>query len=198
MSENLEVNQVEASVENPEVLLKESENLKTQNVESTEVCIEKDVSSDTNQKSDSGQEKINNEDFSIEQIKGIVNILKDFVDKKRASIDEINNKREYLEANLSKYDSENYFQNDSFKTLYANVFEKLGTNLDTGKFISLVDDYVNSRIEAFSKMKSAENENRSLTESFEFQSGKSPKTDRKLRMQDIPENELEKYIAKYI
>ena len=198
MSENLEVNQVEASVENPEVLLKESENLKTQNVESTEVCIEKDVSSDTNQKSDSGQEKINNEDFSIEQIKGIVNILKDFVDKKRASIDEINNKREYLEANLSKYDSENYFQNDSFKTLYANMFEKLGTNLDTGKFISLVDDYVNSRIEAFSKMKSAENENRSLTESFEFQSGKSPKTDRKLRMQDIPENELEKYIAKYI
>ena len=49
-----------------------------------------------------------------------------------------------------------------------------------------------------SKNLAAKKENDSVTDSFDFKSGLSKKEDKKLRFQDIPEEELEKYIAKYI
>ena len=41
-------------------------------------------------------------------------------------------------------------------------------------------------------------ENEKLTDSFGFEAGENTKNERSLKFQDIPVNELEKYIAKYI
>ena len=49
-----------------------------------------------------------------------------------------------------------------------------------------------------SKMDFAQKENEKLTDSMDFHSGNSKKPEKTLRMQDIPPEELEKYIAKYI
>lgn len=135
---------------------------------------------------------------SDEQAQEFVEFLQKVISKKQEAIKEINDKREYLISNLVNYDTEDYFENDCFKELYTSVFNKIGTNLDTEKFINLVDKYVLSRIESNSRKKLAKRENENLTEKFKFNSGLSKKADRKLRMQDIPENELERYIAKYI
>ncbi len=135
---------------------------------------------------------------SDEQAQEFVEFLQKVISKKQEAIKEINDKREYLISNLVNYDTEDYFENDCFKELYTSVFNKIGTNLDTEKFINLVDKYVLSRIESNSRKKLAKQENENLTEKFKFNSGLSQKADRKLRMQDIPENELERYIAKYI
>lgn len=124
--------------------------------------------------------------------------LKEFAGKKAEIEKEAELKREYLSSNLAKYDSEDYFGNDSFKELYAEAFNSLGVNLDTEKFIKLLDDYVNSRIESNSKKNLAKKENEKLTDSFGFTSGEIHESEKPLRFQDIPADELEKYIAKYI
>lgn len=124
--------------------------------------------------------------------------LQDFADKKSQLEKENSQKREYLSENLLKYDSDDYFGNNDFKELYSAAFNALGVNLDTEKFVNLLDKYVASRINSYSKKQSAINENKSLTDSFDFNAGHSVKAESIPKMQDIPPHELEKYIAKYI
>lgn len=124
--------------------------------------------------------------------------IKKYSEKKKQLETELNNKKEYLEKNLAKFDTENYFQNDKFKELYSEAFNLLGTSLDTDKFISLLDGYVNSRMDLVRKQELAKKENENITDSLAFNSGVSPKKEKLLRMQDIPSDELEKYIAKYV
>jgi len=132
------------------------------------------------------------------QAEKIVNVLRDLVERKKQYDDEINQKREYLEKNLAEYNTENYLQNEDFKNLYSEAFGALGTNLDTAKFVQLLDKYVDSRIQNHSRKINAQKETENLTDSFNFTNGENPKAEKKLRMQDIPPEELEKYIAKYI
>ncbi|MCM1266123.1 MAG: hypothetical protein NC200_07985 [Candidatus Gastranaerophilales bacterium] len=108
------------------------------------------------------------------------------------------NKFDYIVNNLSKYDTDKFMRNPEFKNLYTEAFNALGTDLDTEKFVDLVDKYVESRILAQAAIKAAEKENESLTDGMQFSSGKYKKAEKKLRMQDIPPEELESYIAKYI
>ena len=124
--------------------------------------------------------------------------LKEIFDKKAQFEQDLNSKKEYLSSILTKYDSDEYFKNEPFKELYKEAFNALGTNLDTEKFINLLEGYVESRINSFSKKLAAQNENESMTDSFAYQNGVSKKSEKKLRMQDIPDDQLEKYIAKYL
>lgn len=107
-------------------------------------------------------------------------------------------KQEYVNNYLAKYDNENYFQNDAFKNLYSEAFQALGTNLDTDLFVQKLEDYVISRIMLKEQLKNAQDENKSATDSLSFSKGESKKSDKKLRFQDIPPEELDKYIAKYV
>ena len=137
MSENLENNDV--ALANSEELSVQTD---TNTVEIESVSDEKSVdekAEDINNHSDVGDNERNSEDFT--------NFLRDLAGKKSELDKEIDKKREYLAHNLAKYDTEDYFGNDSFKELYTEAFNSLGTNLDTAKFISLLDNYVNSRIE---------------------------------------------------
>lgn len=107
-------------------------------------------------------------------------------------------KQEYINNYFAKYDNENYFQNDAFKNLYSEAFQALGTNLDTDLFVQKLEDYVLSRIMLKEQLKNAQDENKSVTDSLSFSKGEAKKSDKKLRFQDIPPEELDKYIAKYV
>lgn len=140
----------------------------------------------------------NIDDTKSAEVENIISLLSEIASKKQELENELIDKKEYLNSNLMKYDSENYFQNESFKNLYKEAFNALGTKLDTDKFVKLVDDYVESRIEASNRKQIANKENDDLTDSMNFSGGETKKQERVLRMQDIPDDELEKYIAKYV
>lgn len=107
-------------------------------------------------------------------------------------------KQEYVNNYLAKYDNENYFQNDAFKQLYSEAFKALGTNLDTDLLVNKLEEYVASRILLKEQMKKAQSENKSATDSLEFANGNSKPSEKKLRFQDVPVEDYEKYIAKYV
>jgi len=110
------------------------------------------------------------------------------------AIDEQHNQN----ANLDKYNTDSHFQNKEFRNLYSAAYDALGANLDTDRFISLLDNYVESKINAYNDSISLKKENQDMTDKLQFQSGKQTKSEKIPRMQDIPPEELEKYIAKYI
>lgn len=134
----------------------------------------------------------------LDKVNYLFDFLKQAVKLKNDEMQDNQDKYKYLSENLIKYDTDEYFKNESFKDLYTEAFNLLGTKLDTPKFIDLLDKYVSSRMDIHSKNLAAKKENDSVTDSFDFKSGLSKKEDKKLRFQDIPEEELEKYIAKYI
>lgn len=124
--------------------------------------------------------------------------LKNLTDFYNKTTNNKDNAFNYLVNNLSKYDNDKFMKNQEFKNLYTEAFNALGEDLDTEKFVDLVDKYVESRILAQAAIKAAEKENESITDGMQFSSGKYKKSEKKLRMQDIPPEELESYIAKYI
>lgn len=181
-----------------------SENLENKSitVDNTETEQDKNMSDET---TNSKQiDEIVNSDEQLKQVKeegnidGFAEFLQDLFSRKSEIDKELEDKKAYLSSNLAKYDTDDYFGNDSFKELYTEAFNSLGTNLDTEKFVNLLDNYVTSRIEKHTKDLSAKKETDGLTDSFRFETGVSHKSDKKLRMQDIPVEELEKYIAKYV
>ena len=175
-------------IENTEPISQVDEN---QTVDSTQ-NVDADNNSDIN---DTVSSSVQSESVNVEDLaKG----LKEIFDKKSQFEQEFNSKKEYLSSVLTKYDSDEYFKNEPFKALYKEAFNALGTNLDTEKFINLLEGYVESRINSFSKKLAAQNENESLTDSFAYQKGVSKKNEKKLRLQDIPDDQLENYIAKYL
>lgn len=118
--------------------------------------------------------------------------------QQRNSQRELDEKRVYLEEILPKFDSDDYLGNKEFKKLFTEAFKALGTKLDSDMFLDLVEKYVGSRISAKELAKTLSDETTNITDSLAFENGNSKKMDKKLRMQDIPEDELENYIAKYI
>jgi len=78
-----------------------------------------------------------------------------------------------LQYAKNKYNSENYFQNPSFNEMYKAAFMALGDNLDSDKFINLLETYVNSRIFAHEKSKTALKETESIINSMTFSDNKT-------------------------
>ena len=105
---------------------------------------------------------------------------------------------EYINNNLSKYDNDNYFKNDAFKTLYGSAYKALGTGLDTDAFVDMIEKYVASRLLLNEQIKNAEAENKNVTDGLDFAKGVTKNTEKKLRFQDVPPSEYRKYLAKYI
>ena len=184
MSENLEnVQQVEQTQTEP---IAEQ----TENTEQTDTADAKSV--DT-------AEQVSDEKSSDEsKLEELFSMIRTIVENRDNIIKDLNDRREYLINNLTDYDTEDYLKNEAFQSLYSHAFNALGTNLDTPKFIELVDNYVNSRIEQNNRRLAAQKENESLTDSLEFRNGVSKKPEKKFRFQDIPPEELEKYIALYV
>ena len=132
------------------------------------------------------------------ELRKLKQVLQNIADKKLEEESQEKLKQEYIANYLSKYDNENYFQNEAFKNLYSSAFKALGTKLDTDEFVQKIEDYVASRILLNERLKNTQNENKNATDSLNFLKGSVNTSDKKLRLQDIPQSELEKYIAKYV
>lgn len=144
------------------------------------------------------QKQQGEQSVELGELRKLKQAIQQIAEKKQEEDLQESAKQEYVNNFLSKYDNENYFQNDAFKTLYSAAFDALGTDLDTDGFVQKLEDYVVSRILLKEQLKNAQDENKSATDSLNFSKGESKSSDKKLRFQDIPQNELEKYIAKYV
>ena len=144
------------------------------------------------------QKQQGEQSVELGNLRKLKQVLQEVVAKQKEEEAKELEKQEYVNNYLAKYDNENYFQNDAFKNLYSEAFQALGTNLDTDLFVQKLEDYVLSRIMLKEQLKNAQDENKSVTDSLSFSKGEAKKSDKKLRFQDIPPEELEKYIAKYV
>ena len=171
-----------------------SENLEKENIPQVEPVAEESAEVPKDDAvQDSAEDK---KELSVED--ALSKVLQVIKEKKQEFENEKKLREEYLSKSLTNYNTENYLLNPEFKELYSEAFNALGTNLDTEKFVNLLDKYVESRIQSHIRMNSAKKENEKLTDSMDFRSGNSKQAEKTLRMQDIPPEELEKYIAKYI
>lgn len=144
------------------------------------------------------QKQQGEQSVELGELRKLKQALQQIAEKKQEEDSQKTAKEEYINNFLSKYDNENYFQNDAFKTLYSAAFDALGTDLDTDGFVQKLEDYVVSRILLKEQLKNAQDENKNATDSLNFSKGEAKSTEKKLRFQDIPQDELEKYIAKYV
>ncbi len=144
------------------------------------------------------QKQQGEQSVELGELRKLKQYLQQIAEKKQQEDELQSAKEEYVNNYLAKYDNENYFQNDAFKNLYSAAFEALGTDLDTDGFVQKLEEYVLSRILLKEQLKNAQDENKSATDSLNFSKGEAKSNDKKLRFQDIPQNELEKYIAKYV
>lgn len=144
------------------------------------------------------QKQQGEQSVELGNLRKLKQVLQEVVTKQKEEEAKEIAKQEYMNNYFAKYDNENYFQNDAFKNLYSEAFQALGTDLDTDLFVQKLEDYVISRIMLKEQLKNAQDENKSATDSLSFSKSETKKSDKKLRFQDIPPEELDKYIAKYV
>lgn len=144
------------------------------------------------------QKQQGEQSVELGELRKLKQYLQQIAEKKQEEDARQSAKEEYINSYLEKYDNENYFQNDAFKNLYSAAFDALGTDLDTDGFVQKLEEYVLSRILLKEQLKNAQDENKNATDSLNFSKGETKSNEKKLRFQDIPQNELEKYIAKYV
>ena len=105
----------------------------------------------------------------------------------------------YLSEVKPKYNTPEYFQNPSFNAIFDAAFNVLGENLDTDKFINLLDGYVTSRMEAAEKKKAASNETQKILDSMGY--SKNPKTSftpPKKRLDEMTPKEVDEMLDRLI
>lgn len=107
--------------------------------------------------------------------------------------------RNYFSQVVPKYSNDEYFKNNEFTNLYKEAFSALGVNLDTDKFITLLDKYVNSRINLYEKNKSAKSENEYIKNQMKF-SESAPKNIQSSipKLDNLSNEEIDAYVAKHI
>jgi cysteinyl-tRNA synthetase len=104
-----------------------------------------------------------------------------------------------IKRDLEKYNSPEYFQNQTFKEIYKEAFQALGENLDTDKFIQLLEGYVSSRIFAHDKLKSANEETQKVLKSMDYkENAKSSFNPPQKRFDEMSEKEIDEMLDKLI
>ena len=107
--------------------------------------------------------------------------------------------KEYVTNIVNKYDKEQYFKNPEFNKLYQEVFTALGTNLDTDKFVKLLDNYVESRIGLHEKEQSAKSETENAKSQMQFSASAIKKNTKALpKVQTMTPEMVDAFVAKYI
>ena len=104
----------------------------------------------------------------------------------------------YLHDVFANYNTDEYLKNESFKNLYTEAFNLLGTKLDTPKFINLIDKYVESRIDMNAKSLAAKKENERKTDGMAFDTGVSKKSEKLPSLSEIPDDKLGEYIERFV
>lgn len=112
---------------------------------------------------------------------------------------EIQTAKEELMQTSQKYDKPEYFQDPAFREIYKAAYLALGKNLDADRFISLIDNYVASRIYAKEKEKSAQNETEKAISSMTFsKNDTSSLTPPSKRLDEMTPKEVDELLERLI
>ena len=106
---------------------------------------------------------------------------------------------EVIERDKAKYSAPEYFQNPTFREIYKEALLTFGSNLDTDRLINLLDTYVEARIQANDKKKSAQCETQNVLDSMIY--SKNPKsaiTPPKKRLDEMTEQEVDELLERLI
>lgn len=142
-------------------------------------------------------------EFSVDTVKkvaGDVAILKGQLQQKENEALEsqvYNSAREYLDVNVNKYSEK--FQNPAFAALYGEAFRAFGCDLDTDKFVSLMDDYASSVLKAAGIKNGIALENSQITDEIAGltnTTSNSPRGQEK-NILEMTEDEMRKELRKY-
>lgn len=98
-----------------------------------------------------------------------------------------------------KYNAPEYFQDPSFREMYKEVFKVFGEDLDTEKFVNLLEGYVSSRIFASEKKKAAKDETDRVLDSMNY--SKNPKSSvskPKKRFDEMTQQEIDDLLDELI
>lgn len=125
-----------------------------------------------------------------------LNLLKD-------SLNEVMNLSSKLSEDLSavkeKYNKPEYFQEPSFRNLFKEAYTALGENLDSDRFVELLESYVKSRITAYDKSKLAQKETEQVLDSMTYEkSSNTPFTPPKKHFDEMTSQEIDELLEKLI
>ena len=110
-----------------------------------------------------------------------------------------NDMASYLNECRTKYDKPEYFQDEAFRKMYKEAFLALGKNLDTDKFVELLEGYVNSRISAYDKSNSAKQEtNKVLDSLFHQENTKTTFAAPKKKFDEMTQKEIDEMLERLI
>jgi hypothetical protein len=110
-----------------------------------------------------------------------------------------NNYSGYINTYREKYNTPEYFQDESFREMYKEAFLALGDTLDTDKFIELLEKYVASRIAIDTKNKSAKQETESILDSMGYEKNqKSALSSPKKNLEEMTDKEIDEILEKLI
>lgn len=104
-----------------------------------------------------------------------------------------------LQAAAEKYNTPQYFQNPAFKQMYKEAYLALGKNLDSEKFINLLEGYVESRIFAHEKDRAAKSETQKVIDSMTYSKNNSTSlTPPKKRLDEMTPKEVDELLERLI
>lgn len=126
-------------------------------------------------------------------------LISEDVNKAWEKQQQIEKAQENLKQVAQKYNSPQYFQDPSFREIYKEAYLALGENLDSDRFVTLIEDYVASRILAIEKSKAVEKENCSAIDAMNFSKNEvSSITPPKKRIDEMTQTELDELLKRLI
>lgn len=106
---------------------------------------------------------------------------------------------EAINNDMAKYNTAEYFQNPDFVNLYSQALMAFEGDLDTDKFVSMIDSYVGSRIKSNEMKKSANSETKSLIDKMTYSKNTQSKFNPpKKRIDEMTEKEINDMLDKLI
>ena len=105
-----------------------------------------------------------------------------------------------LQEAANKYNTPEYFQDPSFKEIYKEAYLALGKNLDTDRFVNLIEGYVSSRLMKYEQQQAAKSETAKAIGGMKFDKNKntSLKTSTGKRIDQMTTEEINAILDKFI
>ncbi len=104
-----------------------------------------------------------------------------------------------ISEDKEKYNQAEYFQEPTFRELYKEAISALGKNLDTDKFVNLLETYVKSRISAYDRSKLAKEETEQVIDSMTYEkNSKTSFTPPKKHFDEMTSQEIDELLEKFI
>lgn len=125
-----------------------------------------------------------------------LNLLKDSLNEVMSLSSKLS---EDLGAVKEKYNKPEYFQEPTFRNLFKEAYTALGENLDSDKFVELLESYVKSRIIAYDKSKLAKAETEQVIDSMTYEkNSKTSFTPPKKHFDEMTSQEIDELLEKLI